>query len=207
MRPNGSWMRRTAMSNFPDVFIHESSFVDDGAQIGRGTAIWHFCHIFSGARLGEGCKIGQNVVIHSSVVIGNNVKIQNNVSIYDGVTLDDDVFCGPSCVFTNIINPRSAFPRNTADAFKKTHVKQGASIGANATIVCGVTIGRHAFVGAGSVLTRDVDDYQLVYGVPARHHGWMCECGTILSLETTEICCPTCQKTYSRHHNRLERNP
>jgi UDP-2-acetamido-3-amino-2,3-dideoxy-glucuronate N-acetyltransferase len=147
-------------------FIHESSYADDGAEIGEGTKIWHFCHIMSGAKIGKKCSIGQNVNIGSRAVIGDGVKIQNNVSVYDDVIIEDDVFCGPSCVFTNVINPRAFIERK--HEYRKTVVKKGASIGANATIVCGVTIGEYALVGAGSVVTRDVPAYALVYGNPAR---------------------------------------
>lgn len=179
-------------------FAHESSFVDPGAEIGAGTRIWHFCHIMKNARIGKNCKIGQNVVIHPSVVVGDNVKIQNNVSLYDGVVLEDNVFCGPACVFTNIINPRSAFPRNSVEFYRKTLVKEGASIGANATIVCGVTLGRCAFVGAGSVVTKDVRNYELVYGVPAKHQGWMCECGEKLIFKKNKAECRACRRTYQK---------
>jgi len=151
------------------VFIHDSSYVDEGANIGGGTKIWHFCHIMSGAQIGRDCSIGQNVNVGSRAVIGDRVKIQNNVSIYDDVIIEDDVFCGPSCVFTNVINPRAFVERK--HEYKKTLVKKGASIGANATIVCGVTIGEYALVGAGSVVTRDVPPYALVYGNPARVQG------------------------------------
>jgi UDP-2-acetamido-3-amino-2,3-dideoxy-glucuronate N-acetyltransferase len=178
----------------PDYFVHESSYVDPPCQIGAGTSIWHFCHVMKNAVIGTNCKIGQNVVISPNVTIGNNVKIQNNVSVYTGVTLEDDVFCGPSMVFTNVYNPRSAVPRNTEDAFLKTLVRQGASIGANATIVCGTTIGRYAFIGAGSVVTKDVKDYALVYGNPAQQHGWMCYCGEKLPSET--LACPVCARRY-----------
>src|SRR5262249_1834279 len=147
-----------------DYFIHESSYVDEGAEIGAGSKVWHFCHVMPRARIGRNCSIGQNVFIASDVIIGNNVKIQNNVSLYAGVLVEDDVFLGPSMVFTNVINPRSHVPRK--DAYQTTRVKRGASIGANATIVCGVTIGRYAFVGAGTVITRDLPDYALVYGNP-----------------------------------------
>ncbi len=159
------------------MFKHKTACVDSGAKIGSGTKIWHFSHISGKARIGRDCKIGQNVYIADNVVVGNNVKIQNNVSLYEGVTLDDNVFCGPSCVFTNIINPRCLVPRNSKEFFQPTHVKNGASIGANATIICGVTIGAHAFIGAGAVVTKNVPDYGLVYGNPARLHGWMCSCG------------------------------
>jgi UDP-2-acetamido-3-amino-2,3-dideoxy-glucuronate N-acetyltransferase len=157
------------------VFIHESSYVDDGAMIGDGTKIWHFCHVMPGAVIGERCSLGQNVVVMPGTRIGNNVKIQNNVSIYEGVELEDDVFCGPSMVFTNVINPRSAVSRK--NEYKRTLVRRGASIGANATIVCGVALGEYAFVGAGAVVSKDVKPFALVTGVPARQVGWMCRCG------------------------------
>ena len=157
------------MSDNKSYFVHESSYIDDGAEIGAGTKIWHFCHIMQGAKIGVNCSLGQNVNIGSHAIIGNGVKIQNNVSIYDDVIIEDDVFCGPSCVFTNVINPRSFIERK--HEYKKTIVKKGASIGANATIVCGVIIGEYALVGAGSVVTHDVPPYGLVYGNPARVHG------------------------------------
>jgi UDP-2-acetamido-3-amino-2,3-dideoxy-glucuronate N-acetyltransferase len=152
-------------------FIHESSYVDEGARIGDGTKIWHFCHVLAGAVIGERCTLGQNCSVASDVTIGNGVKIQNNVSIYDGTVIEDDVFLGPSCVLTNVANPRAQVSRRAL--YEKTLLRRGASIGANATIVCGVTIGRYAFVAAGAVVTRDVADYALVCGVPARFAGWM----------------------------------
>ncbi|MCU0980792.1 MAG: acetyltransferase [Pirellulaceae bacterium] len=183
-------------ASIPNYFVHESSYVDDGVEIGEKTAIWHFCHILKGTRIGEQCRIGQNVVIGPRATVGNNVKIQNNVSVYEGVTLEDDVFCGPSMVFTNVLTPRCAFPRNTADDFAPTLVKRGASIGANATIVCGHTIGQHALIGAGAVVTKDVPAYAVVYGNPARQHGWACECGTVLAFDGDHAACPDCGRQY-----------
>ena len=179
---------------------HESSYVDEGAEIGRDTRIWHFSNVMSGARIGEGCSIGQNVNIGGRAVIGNGVKIQNNVSVYDDVILEDDVFCGPSCVFTNVVNPRAFVERK--HEYRKTLVKRGASIGANATVVCGVTLGRYSFVGAGSVVTRDAPDYALVYGSPAKRHGWMCECGEILD---NDLKCHSCSNTYTFEHEGLRK--
>ncbi|MFH1919123.1 MAG: acyltransferase [Planctomycetota bacterium] len=184
------------MSTEPGYFVHESSYVDDEVEIGEGTAIWHFCHVLSHVRIGRKCRIGQNVVIGPRVVIGDNVKIQNNVSVYQGVTLEDDVFCGPSMVFTNVHTPRSAFPRNRAEDFLPTLVRRGASIGANATIVCGNTIGEHALVGAGSVVTRDVPPYAVVYGNPAKHKGWACQCGEILRFRQDHTTCEECDRAY-----------
>jgi UDP-2-acetamido-3-amino-2,3-dideoxy-glucuronate N-acetyltransferase len=163
-----------------NYYVHPSAYVDEPCEIGAGTKIWHFCHVMSGARLGQDCNIGQNVFIAGGVTIGNNVKIQNNVAVYAGVMIEDDVFLGPSMVFTNVINPRSHVPRR--DEYQTTLVRQGASIGANATVVCGATLGRYAFVGAGAVITRDVPDYALVYGNPARIRGWMCQCGLKLQF-------------------------
>lgn len=180
------------------VFIEASSYVDEGAQIGVGTQIWNFCHVMSGAKIGERCKIGQNVVVHATAVIGNGVKIQNNVSVYDAVTLEDGVFCGPSCVFTNIINPRSAIPRNNAEHYRATLVRRGATIGANATIVCGVTIGCYAFIGAGAVVTRDVPDYALVYGNPARSQGYACQCAEPLHFKDEAAHCQSCHRDYQQ---------
>lgn len=178
-----------------NYFVHESSYVDAPSVIGAGTKVWHFSHILKDCKIGAGCNIGQNVVIGPNVVVGNNVKIQNNVSVYTGVTLEDDVFCGPSMVFTNVFNPRSAIPRNTEDAFLKTLVKRGASIGANATVVCGNNIGQYAFVGAGAVVTKDVPDFALVYGNPARQHGWVCYCGEPLGERLT---CQICNRQYEQ---------
>jgi UDP-2-acetamido-3-amino-2,3-dideoxy-glucuronate N-acetyltransferase len=158
---------------------HESAYVDDGCRIGDGTRIWHFSHVMTGATIGARCNIGQNVVISPDVVIGDNVKIQNNVSVYTGVVLEDDVFCGPSMVFTNVVNPRSHVVRR--HEFRQTVVRRGASLGANCTVVCGHTIGRYAFVGAGAVITRDIPDYALVVGNPGRVTGWVCECGVKLA--------------------------
>jgi UDP-2-acetamido-3-amino-2,3-dideoxy-glucuronate N-acetyltransferase len=165
------------------VFIHESSYVDDGASVGDGTKIWHFCHVMPGAVIGERCSLGQNVVVMPGTRIGNNVKIQNNVSIYEGVELEDDVFCGPSMVFTNVINPRSAVSRK--HEYQRTVVRRGATIGANATVICGLTLGEYAFVGAGAVVTKDVKSFALVTGVPARQVGWMCRCGERLGTAGT----------------------
>ena len=170
--------RGVGVSDPGPPFIHESAYVDDGAKVGAGTKIWHFCHVMPGAVIGERCNLGQNVVVMPGTKLGNNVKVQNNVSIYEGVELEDDVFCGPSMVFTNVMNPRSHVPRR--HEYRKTLVRRGASIGANATIVCGVTLGEYAFVGAGAVVTRDVPDYAVVTGVPARQTGWACQCGEML---------------------------
>lgn len=179
-----------------DYFVHESAYVDLPCKIGNGSQIWHFSHVMPNVEMGENCKLGQNVFVASGVKIGRNVKIQNNVSVYAGVILEDHVFCGPSCVFTNIKNPRSAIPRNTSDDYLNTLVKYGATIGANATIVCGVTIGRYAFIGAGSTVTQDVPDYALVYGNPARKHGWICECGVkLVNLDKIYVC-NECDRQY-----------
>lgn len=177
-------------------FLHESSFVDEGATIGDGTKIWHFSHVMTGCTIGERCNIGQNVVISPDVIIGKNVKIQNNVSVYTGVILEDDVFCGPSAVFTNVTNPRSHVVRR--HEYRRTLVKRGASLGANCTIVCGVTIGMYAFVGAGAVVTRDVADFALVYGNPARQRGWMCACGVKLEPDRggETVVCRECKARY-----------
>lgn len=180
-----------------DVFIHESSYVDDGCEIGAGTKVWHFSHVMAGSRIGQRCNLGQNVVISPQVVIGNNVKIQNNVSVYTGVILEDDVFCGPSMVFTNVVNPRSHVSRK--DEYRQTLVKRGASLGANCTVVCGHTIGAYAFVGAGAVITRDIPDYAQVVGNPGRISGWVCECGVKLASAATapaRVTCTACQRRY-----------
>lgn len=176
-----------------DPFIHESAYVDEGATIGAGTKVWHFCHVLGGAVIGERCSLGQNVVVMNGVRIGNNVKIQNNVSVYEGVELEDDVFCGPSMVFTNVINPRSHVPRK--DEYRRTLVKRGASIGANATIVCGATLGEYCFIGAGSVVLGDVPAYALVVGVPGRRIGWMCQCGERLP-DGGAVTCSACGTSY-----------
>jgi UDP-2-acetamido-3-amino-2,3-dideoxy-glucuronate N-acetyltransferase len=181
-------------------FIHESAYVDAGAQIGDGTKVWHFCHVMPGAVIGERCSLGQNVVVMNGARLGNNVKVQNNVSIYEGVVLEDDVFCGPSIVFTNVINPRSHVSRK--NDYRPTRVRKGATIGANATIVCGVTLGEYAFVGAGSVITRDVPDFALMVGVPAAQIGWMCQCGERLAVEDA-IQCAACGTHYKIIGNAL----
>jgi len=181
----------------PSYFAHESCYIDEGCVIGDDTKIWHFTHVMSGAHIGERCNIGQNVVVSPDVVVGNNVKVQNNVSLYTGVILEDDVFCGPSMVFTNVVNPRSHVPRK--HEYRRTLVKRGATIGANATIVCGHTIGRYAFIGAGTVVTKDVPDYALVVGNPGRITGWMCECGVKLasgSRPPIQSRCASCGSLY-----------
>jgi UDP-2-acetamido-3-amino-2,3-dideoxy-glucuronate N-acetyltransferase len=182
-----------------DYFVHESSYVDDGCQIGAGTKIWHFSHIMSGSRIGGRCNIGQNVVVSPQCVIGDNVKIQNNVSIYTGVILEDDVFCGPSMVFTNVVNPRSHVSRK--DEYRTTLVKRGASLGANSTIVCGHTIGAYAFIGAGAVVTKDVPDYALLVGNPARIAGWMCQCGIKLAAGAAPPAAATCPACGTRYRS------
>jgi len=193
---------KSVSSNFgKPYFVHESSYVDEPCVIGSGTKIWHFCHVMKDCTIGENCNIGQNVLISTDVVIGRNVKIQNNVSLYTGCVLEDDVFCGPSMVFTNVVNPRSHVVRRTE--YKKTHVRRGASLGANSTILCGITIGQYAFIGAGSVVTRDVPNYGLIYGNPARIRGWICACGVKLALgvdnaEETDRC-TACGKEYTRN--------
>ncbi len=186
------------------VFIHPTAVVDDGSQIGEGTRIWHFSHIMPNCRIGERCNIGQNVVISPEVILGSNVKVQNNVSIYTGVTCDDDVFLGPSVVFTNVINPRSAIVRT--NQYQKTHVGKGATIGANATLVCGNNIGAYAFVGAGSVVTKAVPPYALVIGNPARQRGWVSEYGHKLSFDAGGMAiCPESGQQYQLADNEITR--
>jgi UDP-2-acetamido-3-amino-2,3-dideoxy-glucuronate N-acetyltransferase len=181
------------MSVHRDAFVHESAYVDEGATIGAGTRVWHFCHVLPGAVIGARSSLGQNVVVMNGTRIGDNVKIQNNVSIYEGVELEDDVFCGPSMVFTNVLNPRSHVSRK--NEYRRTRVRRGATIGANATIVCGTTLGEYAFVGAGAVVATDVPDYALMVGVPARRIGWMCQCGERLPDSGTGRCA-ACGSTY-----------
>jgi UDP-2-acetamido-3-amino-2,3-dideoxy-glucuronate N-acetyltransferase len=177
-----------------DFFVHESSYVDDGAKIGKGTKIWHFSHIMPGAQIGEGVSIGQNVNVGAKARIGNRCKIQNNISVYDEVELEDDVFCGPSMVFTNVFNPRAFIVRK--HEYRKTLVRKGATIGANATIVCGHTIGRYAFIAAGAVVNSDVPDFALMAGVPARQKGWMCRCAVKLSFAGGKARCEACGQSY-----------
>ncbi|MCU0923028.1 MAG: acetyltransferase [Burkholderiaceae bacterium] len=183
--------------------MHPSAIVDDGAVLGDGCRVWHFVHISAGARIGAGCSFGQNVYVGNDVRIGDNVKVQNNVSVYDGVTLEDDVFCGPSMVFTNVYNPRAAVARK--DEYRRTLVRQGATLGANCTIVCGITIGRHAFIGAGAVVNRDVSDFALMLGVPARQAGWMSRFGERLPLPLRGEAEATCAHTGDRYRLSGER--
>jgi UDP-2-acetamido-3-amino-2,3-dideoxy-glucuronate N-acetyltransferase len=178
-----------------DFFVHESSYVDDGARIGAGTKIWHFSHVMAGAVIGARCNLGQNVVVMPGTRIGDNVKIQNNVSVYEGVELEDDVFCGPSCVFTNVLNPRSHVSRK--HEYRRTRVGRGASIGANATIVCGATLGEYSFIGAGAVVTGEVPAFALMVGVPARRIGWMCRCGERLAFAGGRATCAACGTGYA----------
>ena len=187
-----------------NFYIHPTAIVDEGAEIGEGTKIWHFSHVMPGAKIGKNCVLGQNVFVGKNVRIGNGVKIQNNVSVYEGVTLEDYVFCGPSVVFTNVINPRSEIERKSE--FRSTLVKKGATLGANSTILCGITIGKYAFVGAGAVVTKNVPDYALVVGVPARIVGWVCECGEKLHFDNNRAVCSACGKTYLKKGERVERD-
>ena len=186
-----------------DYFAHETACIDDGSTIGAGTRIWHFCHVMPNSKIGENCNLGQNVVVSPGCVVGNNVKIQNNVSVYTGVILEDDVFCGPSMVFTNVINPRSHIERK--DEYQATLVKRGATIGANATVLCGCTLGRYSFIGAGAVVTSDVPDYGLIVGNPGRLRGYVCACGIKLEVasDNTAIC-DACGKRYARTGEQLE---
>jgi len=183
-----------------NYFVHESSYIDEGVEIGEGTKIWHFSHILSNSKIGKNCNIGQNVVIGPDVVIGNNCKIQNNVSVYKGVTLEDGVFCGPSMVFTNIYNPRAEIRK--MDQVRPTLVKKGATIGANATIICGITIGKYAFIGAAALVNKNVPDYALMVGNPAKQIGWACECGERLD---ESISCKVCGKKYEKYDNGLKK--
>ncbi len=187
-----------------DYFVHETSFVDDHVKIGANTKIWHYSHVQSGSEIGENCSLGQNVNIGNNVKIGNHCKIQNNVSVYEGVELEDYVFCGPSMVFTNIMNPRCKYPQRGSEFYKTTLVKEGASIGANATIVCGHTIGRHAFIAAGAVVTKDVPDYAMMKGVPAEVGGWMCECGALLHFDESLSTCVNCGLEYYQNGKVIE---
>ena len=187
-----------------DFYKHETAIIDEGCYIGKGTKIWHFSHIMSGCTIGESCNLGQNVVVSPGVVLGKNVKVQNNVSIYEGVTCDDDVFLGPSMVFTNVVNPRSAVSRR--NEYKKTHVGKGATIGANATIVCGHDIGAFAFIGAGAVVTKTVPAFALLVGNPARQIGWMSEYGHRLSFDANNIAvCPESAQEYILESNKVRR--
>lgn len=174
-----------------NLFIHETAVIDNGAQIGSGTKIWHFCHVMGTAQIGENCVLGQNVFVGNKAILGNNVKVQNNVSVYEGVVCEDDVFLGPSMVFTNVVNPRSAV--NRKEEFKKTIVKRGATIGANTTIVCGITLGEYCFIGAGAVITKDVKPFSLMAGVPARQKGWVSRSGAILG---DDLVCPETGEKY-----------
>jgi UDP-2-acetamido-3-amino-2,3-dideoxy-glucuronate N-acetyltransferase len=184
-----------------DYFVHESAYLDEGAVVGAGTKIWHFCHVMPGAVIGERCNLGQNVVVMPGTRLGNNVKVQNNVSIYEGVVLEDDVFCGPSCVFTNVVNPRSHVSRKAE--YKKTLVRRGASIGANATILCGITLGEYSFIGAGAVVRSDVPAFAIMVGVPARRVGWMCRCGVRLQLREGRANCSACGTRYTENEGVL----
>lgn len=183
-------------------FVHESSYIDENVEIGEDTKIWHFCHVLRNTKIGKSCIVGQNVMIGPNVRIGNHVKIQNNVSVYKGVEIEDDVFCGPSMVFTNVINPRAFIERK--HEFKKTLVKRGATIGANATVLCGITIGRYALIGAGAVVLDDVPDYALVVGVPAEQIGWVCKCGTTLNFRGDYARCNYCGSEYRLKNKKIE---
>ncbi len=201
-------MTRFDQGRHPGVEVHESAYVDEPCEIGAGTVIWHFTHVMKDARIGRRCRIGQNVLVSSGVTLGDNVKVQNNVSLYTGVVLEDDVFCGPSMVFTNVVTPRSEIVRR--GEYVQTLVRRGASLGANCTVVCGVEIGRYALVGAGAVVTRDVVDYALAVGVPSRRVGWACRCGLTLARAGTgggrpgRYECGGCGNVYAEHDGRLE---
>lgn len=183
-----------------EYFVHESSYIDDGVEIGEGTKIWHFCHIQKGAQIGENCSLGQNVNVSNNVKIGNGCKLQNNVSVYEGVELEDFVFCGPSMVFTNDLTPRAKYPKGR-EGYKKTLLKTGATVGANATIVCGNTLGKWCMVASGAVVTKDVKNYALMAGVPAKQIGWVCECGEVLKSGLT---CEKCGRKYLESEDGLE---
>ena len=187
-----------------NYFVHESSYIDDDMEIGEGTKIWHFCHIQRGARIGKRCSLGQNVNVSNHVKVGDGCKLQNNVSLYEGVELENDVFCGPSCVFTNDLTPRAKYPKGSA-GYKKTLIKEGASIGANATVVCGHTVGKWALIGAGAVVASNVPDHALMLGVPAQQRGWVCECGQVLrQTGNSDYRCPDCGRTYQLKEEQLE---
>lgn len=183
-----------------EFFVHESSYVDDHVKIGKGTKIWHFCHIQSGAEIGENCSMGQNVNVSNNVKIGNGCKLQNNVSVYEGVEMEDYVFCGPSMVFTNDLTPRAKYPKGSA-GYKKTLLRTGTTVGANATIVCGHTIGKWAMIAAGAVVTKDVKDHALMAGVPAKQIGWVCECGERLNKD---FICEKCGRKYILKEGKIE---
>lgn len=182
-----------------EFFVHESSYIDDNVKIGRGTKIWHFCHIQTGAEIGENCSLGQNVNISNNVKIGNGCKLQNNVSVYEGVEMEDYVFCGPSMVFTNDLTPRAKYPKGST-GYKKTLLKTGATVGANATIVCGHTLGKWSMIASGAVVTKDVKDHALMAGVPARQMGWVCECGAVLN---PDLRCEECSRRYVLNYEGL----
>ncbi|SFQ35956.1 acyltransferase [Salibacterium halotolerans] len=183
-------------------FIHESSYKDEGVTVGEGTKVWHFSHIMPNAIIGENCNLGQNVFVGKNVTIGSNVKIQNNVSVYEGVTLEDDVFCGPSMVFTNDMNPRAAFPKSSEEGYLPTLVQRGASIGANATVICGTTLGAWAFIAAGAVIRYDVPAYAIMAGAPAKQIGWMCRCGE--KMDDNTLSCESCHRKYVKANKGLQ---
>ncbi|MBU1121655.1 MAG: acyltransferase [Candidatus Omnitrophota bacterium] len=195
-------MKRKYNKGRDGFFIHESSYLDKDVEIGKETKIWHFSHILKNTKIGKACNIGQNVMIGPNVSVGNKCKIQNNVSLFEGVILEDDVFCGPSCVFTNVYNPRAFIARRKE--FLPTLVKKGATIGANATVICGVIIGKYAFVGAGAVVNKDVPDYALIAGVPAKQIGWMCECGSNLIFVNNSAKCKACNQMYEKKEKLVE---